>query len=98
MAQQYGGNQWTTCLEEGKQEKEFCELYGVEAWTDKGWTKLHRIIRHQLASHKKMIRILTHTGMVDVTDDHSLVLEDGNEISPKEVNLGTKLLHKTLEY
>jgi DNA polymerase elongation subunit (family B) len=98
LAQQYGGNQWTTCLEEGKQEKEFCELYGVETWTDKGWTKLHRIIRHQLASHKKMIRILTHTGMVDVTDDHSLVLEDGNEISPKEVDIGTKLLHKTLEY
>jgi DNA polymerase elongation subunit (family B) len=97
LAQQYGGNQWTTCIEEGKQEKEFCELYGVETWTDKGWTKLHRIIRHQLASHKKMIRILTHTGMVDVTDDHSLVLEDGNEISPKEVDIGTKLLHKTLE-
>ncbi len=98
LAEQYGGNQWTTCIEEGKQEKEFCELYGVETWTDKGWTKLHRIIRHQLASHKKMIRILTHTGMVDVTDDHSLVLEDGNEISPKEVDIGTKLLHKTLEY
>jgi DNA polymerase elongation subunit (family B) len=98
LAEQYGGNQWTTCIEEGKQEKEFCELYGVETWTDKGWTKLHRIIRHQLASHKKMIRILTHTGMVDVTDDHSLILEDGNEISPKEVDIGTKLLHKTLEY
>jgi len=96
LAEQYGENQWKICVEEGKQEKEFCELYGVETWTDKGWTKLHRIIRHQLASHKKMIRILTHTGMVDVTDDHSLILEDGNEISPKEVDIGTKLLHKTL--
>ena len=45
-----------------------------------------------------MIRILTHTGMVDVTDDHSLILEDGNEISPKDVEIGTKLLHKTLEH
>ena len=35
----------------------------------------YRIIRHQLAPHKKMVRILTHTGMVDVTDDHSLLLE-----------------------
>ena len=96
LAYQYGGNQWKICREECKQDKEFCELYGVETWTDKGWTKLHRIIRHQLASHKKMIRILTHTGMVDVTDDHSLVSEDGNEISPKEVDIGTKLLHKTL--
>jgi DNA polymerase elongation subunit (family B) len=98
LAEKYGGNNWTRCVEEGKQEKEFCELYGVETWTDKGWTKLHRIIRHQLASHKKMIRILTHTGMVDVTDDHSLILEDGNEISPTNVEIGTKLLHKTLEH
>jgi len=98
LAEKYGGNQWTICTEEGKQDKEFCELYGIETWTDKGWTKLCRIIRHQLASHKKMIRILTHTGMVDVTDDHSLLLECGSEISPKDVEIGTKLLHKTLEY
>ena len=98
LAEKYGNNKWSCCREEGKQEKEFCELVNVETWTDKGWTKLHRIIRHKLASHKKMVRILTHTGMVDVTDDHSLILEDGNEISPKEVEIGTKLLHKTMEY
>jgi hypothetical protein len=94
----YGNNKWITCKEKGKEEKEFCELTGVETWTDRGWTKLERIIRHTLASHKKMLRILTHTGMVDVTDDHSLILEDGKEISPKEVEIGTKLLHKTLTY
>ena len=98
MAELYGGNKWMRCTEEGKQDKEFCELYGVKTWTDKGWTKLHRIIRHDLASHKKMVRILTHTGMVDVTDDHSLLLENGNEISPNSIDIGTKLLHKTVEY
>jgi len=49
LAEIYGGNKWIRCIEENKQDKEFCELYGVETWTDKGWTKLHRIIRHQLA-------------------------------------------------
>ena len=98
LAEEYGGNKWTKCLEEGKQEKEFCELTNVETWTDKGWTRLHRVIRHKLASHKKMIRVLTHTGMVDVTDDHSLILDTGIEISPKEVTIGTKLLHKTLDH
>jgi len=98
LAEKYGGNKWVRCIEEGKQDKEFCELYGIETWTDKGWTKLYRIIRHQLAPHKKMVRILTHTGMVDVTDDHSLLLENGNEISPTDVVIGTKLLHNTLEY
>jgi hypothetical protein len=98
LAEEYGGNNWTKCIEEGKQEKEFCELTNVETWTDKGWTRLHRVIRHKLASHKKMIRVLTHTGMVDVTDDHSLILDTGIEISPKEVTIGTKLLHKTLDH
>jgi DNA polymerase elongation subunit (family B) len=90
------GGKWITCVEPGKQEKEFCELEGVETWTEKGWTKLHRVIRHKLASHKKMIRILTHTGAVDVTDDHSLITKDGNEISPKDVQIGLELLHNPL--
>jgi len=93
LAEKYGGNQWTKCLEPGKQAKEVCEFVGLETWSEKGWTKLNRVIRHELAPHKKMIRVLTQTGLVDVTDDHSLVLEDGKEISPKDINIGTKLLH-----
>ena len=96
LANKYGNNNWVTCLEPGKQDKEFCELEGVETWSDKGWTKLYRVIRHKLASHKKMIRILTHTGLVDVTDDHSLLTIYGTEISPKDVEVGTELLHYSL--
>jgi DNA polymerase elongation subunit (family B) len=93
LAIKYGNNKWIMCKEEGKQEKEFCELDNVESWTEKGWTKLHRLIRHKLASHKKMVRVLTHTGLVDVTDDHSLILQNGNEISPNDIKIGTELLH-----
>jgi len=93
LADKYGKNNWIKCSEPGKQDKEFCELEAVETWTEKGWTKLYRVIRHELASHKKMMRILTHTGCVDVTDDHSLVKADGTEISPKDVQVGTELLH-----
>jgi DNA polymerase elongation subunit (family B) len=96
LASKYGNNNWIKCSEPGKQEKEFCELADLETWTEKGWTKLHRVIRHVLAPHKKMFRILTHTGLVDVTDDHSLILHDGKEISPKDVKMGTKLLHHEL--
>jgi len=85
VAKKYGSDHWVKCLEAGKQEKEVCKLHDMETWTEKGWTKLNRIIRHELASHKKMIRVLTHTGLVDVTDDHSLILDDGKEISPKDV-------------
>jgi DNA polymerase elongation subunit (family B) len=93
LAEKYGNDKWIQCIEEGKQEKEYCELQGIETWTEKGWTKLFRVIRHKLASHKKMVRILTHTGLVDVTDDHSLLLKSGDEISPKDVQIGTELLH-----
>ena len=93
----YGNDQWVKCEEPGKQAKEFCELQGVESWTEQGWTKIHRIIRHTLAPHKRMIRVLTHTGLVDVTDDHSLIKSDGNEISPTDCKIGTELLHKENE-
>ena len=96
LAEKYGSNNWIQCIEEGKQEKEFCELTGVETWSEKGWTRLYRVIRHKLAAHKKMIRILTHTGLVDVTDDHSLILKNGEEISPNEVQFGTDLLYYPL--
>ena len=88
---------WQMCLEEGKQDKEIWELDGVETWTEKGWTRLYRVIRHRLAPHKKMMRVLTHTGCVDVTDDHSLVLHTGEEISPKDVEPGVELLHHPID-
>ena len=96
LALKYGNNYWTSCLEKGKQEKEVCELEGVETWTENGWTKLYRVIRHRLAHHKKMMRIITHTGLVDVTDDHSLILKSGEEISPKDCRIGTEMLHQSL--
>jgi DNA polymerase elongation subunit (family B) len=96
LAEKYGNNLWVKCKEPGKQEKEFCELEGVETWTDKGWTKLYRVIRHELACHKKMIRILTHTGCVDVTDDHSLLDISANPITPNDVKIETPLLHNRL--
>ena len=93
LAIKYGNNQWKTSIEEGKETKEFCELNNVESWTENGWTPLYRIIRHVLASHKKMFRIATPTGIVDVTDDHSLLKPNGEEISPKQCQVGCRLLH-----
>ena len=96
LARKYGDGLWIASCEPGKQEKEFCELHNVETWSEQGWTILRRVIRHELAPHKKMMRILTHTGLVDVTDDHSLILSSGEEVSPKDVEVGTELLHYSL--
>ena len=96
LVKKYGNSEWIICTEEGKQCKEFCELNDIETWTEKGWTKLYRVIRHLLAPHKKMVRVTTSCAIVDVTDDHSLLLKNGKEISPKNIAIGTELLHHKL--
>ena len=96
LARRCGNDKWQTCTEEGKQSKEFCELQDTESWTEKGWTKMYRVIRHKLAKHKKMFRVITDNAIVDVTDDHSLLLQNGQEISPKLCQIGTELLHYNL--
>ena len=94
LATMYGSGNWRVCTQPGKQDKEYCELEtGVESWTEQGWTKLFRVIRHVLVDHKKMYRIITLNGMVDVTDDHSLLSPNGTEIRPTDCKIGTRLLH-----
>ena len=102
LAKLFGFNYWQKSNEPGKQDKEFCELSDpsmnpwsscMNIWTEDGWTRVHRIIRHKLASHKKMIKIITKEGSeVVVTDDHSLLTPEGIEISPTDCYIGTKLL------
>ena len=74
-------------------EKEYCELSNINSWTEEGWISIKRVIRHKLDKSKKMIRILTYDGLVDVTDDHSLVRDTGEPVSSKELKIGDKLLH-----
>jgi DNA polymerase elongation subunit (family B) len=96
LAFKYGENKWKPCLEEGKEEKEVCEIggkAGINTWTEKGWTRLFRVIRHKLAPHKKMYRIVTKGhGFVDVTDDHSLINNRGEEIKTDSITLNETAL------
>jgi len=63
----------------------------MNVWTDKGWTKVKRIIRHKTV--KKIYRILTKTGLIDVTEDHSLLDINREIIKPSKCKIGQKLLH-----
>ncbi len=99
LAAEFGFGGWHVCEDPdtNSQPKEVCEMVpGVFSWSDQGWTRLYCVIRHALAPHKKMIRVLTGTGCVDVTDDHSLVRADGTEVSPRDVEVGDHLMHHTL--
>jgi DNA polymerase elongation subunit (family B) len=73
--------------------KESVELSDIETWTEKGWTKIQRVIRHKITKNKKLFRITTDSGSVVVTDDHSLLTKNAKEIKPKDVKIGTQLLH-----
>jgi len=66
----------------------------LKVWSDKGWTPVNRIIKHYTT--KRIFRVKTNRGEIDVTEDHSLLLPDGTEISPKNVNVGDLLMHHKL--
>ena len=74
-------------------DKESFELHSCESWTETGWTKIHRIIRHRVA--KDIYRVYTRTGYIDVTADHSLLTPDGTMIAPHELSVGSRLLSTT---
>ena len=67
-----------------------------EVWTESGWTKLHRVIKHRKDPLKKMYRIITRSGLVDCSEDHSLLLPDSSEVQPGEIRVGSELLHNNL--
>jgi DNA polymerase elongation subunit (family B) len=66
-------------------------IVDYQIWTNEGWSKIIRIIRHK--TKKKIYRVSTNIGFVDVTEDHSLLDIDKNIIKPNECQLGTKLLY-----
>ena len=76
----------------------FCDKeYGqstMSVWSDVGWTRIRRVIRHR--TNKPIVRVLTHTGCVDVTTDHSLLLPDGTKVSSEHISEGTELMHADL--
>lgn len=75
-------------------DKEMVVPRFIETWTERGWTPIKKVIRHKLHPTKKLYRVTTQSGYVDVTEDHSLVLQDTTEMKPTDIRIGeTKLLH-----
>lgn len=66
----------------------------IEVWTENGFTKIKKIIRHKTT--KEIFRVLTHAGVVDVTEDHGLLDIYKKKVSPKEINIGDALLTSEL--
>ena len=63
----------------------------LQVWSNNEWTDVLGIRRK--TTTKNMYRIVTHTGIIDVTEDHKLITEHGNEISASDCKIGDKLMH-----
>jgi len=72
-------------------EKILLDNINVQTYTNNGWSRIRQIIRHKCS--KEIYRVMTHIGLVDVTEDHSLVKSDLTYIKPYELDCNTKLLH-----
>lgn len=88
-------NDWVSynefkCNDSNRKEKEQT-LSDYLIWTSDGWSKINRVIRHKTT--KKMYRITTRLGYVDVTEDHSLLDVNKKIIKPTQCIIGTELLH-----
>lgn len=79
-------------ISSNRREKEQCITeQEYEVWSDQGWTSIRRLIRHKC--NKKIYRITTRSGSVDVTEDHSLLTPNLVKVKPEELVKGNELLH-----
>lgn len=76
-----------TINEKGKKEG----ISNKKIWTNNKWSPIKRVIKHK--TNKCMYRVKTNRGIVDVTEDHSLIDTEMNLIKPKDCSKKTKLLH-----
>lgn len=66
----------------------------LEVWSDKGWTQIKRAIRHK--TDKELFQIITKSGCIRCTADHSLIRKNGEEVRPRDLVVGDELLHADL--
>jgi hypothetical protein len=68
-------------------------LTDYEVWSDSGWNPIKKVIRHK--TNKKIYRVTTNTGCVDVTEDHSLCSSDLSKLTPNDLTVhnNINLLH-----
>lgn len=79
------------CCEEDDDGNQVCQNNDVKVWSDAGWTDIKYIVRRPI--HSPLTRVLTHTGCVDATQEHSLLYEDSSEVKTSDVRVGESLLH-----
>jgi hypothetical protein len=63
----------------------------IQVYAKNKWNNITKVIRHK--TDKVMYSISNERGIVNVTEDHSLLTQDENEIKPTDCTYSTKLLY-----
>ena len=71
--------------------KEFVDCNNIQIWTSDGWRNIKKLVGHK--TEKDIYRVRTKHGIVDVTEDHSLINKNREKIKPCDLELGEELLH-----
>ena len=66
--------------------KKFADCKGIQIWTSDGWKKIKKLVRHK--TEKNIYRLRTKHGIVDVTEDHSLINKNRETIKPFDLEIG----------
>ena len=74
----------------GKQHFQPKMRYQLFSQTDEGLTKIENLMEHK--SNNDIIKIFTTNGTVHVTQEHSIILENGDIITPEKLEIGQYLL------
>ncbi len=62
----------------------------LEIWNDSGWTKIKHISCHPLNGHQ-LLEVASRCGVVDATDNHSLINDKGLAVQAKDLIVGSKV-------
>ena len=73
-------------VESNRTEKQQSLVSNYDIWTDCGWSPIVRVIRHKC--NKRIFRVVDSNGIVDVTEDHSLLDMNRTLVKPGTLELG----------
>jgi len=62
----------------------------IEIWSHKGWTKIKAIKKKE--TNKKVLQITSGCGLLRCTEDHKMILENGEEVLANQIKIGDCLL------
>lgn len=80
-------------FDSNRTNKEYGVIDNIYIWSASGWTRIKKFIRHNTI--KRIYRVITYSGIVDVTEDHSLLTSNYKLLKPSCCNSDTELLHST---